>query len=296
VGTVHVELAVAILRVFSDNDVTFGGGRSRHALSAFLHTTVRPWLNCPAGPRVHLRLLGAASDLAYLAGFMCFDDRLHGAAQRHYLAAARLAAAARDRARYATALRAMSVQANMLDHHREALQLAEASVRGVAPVEPRSAFLHGQLAVASAAFGDRRAAVRHLGTAEHQLDRAPADAPIGIYHQATLAHQHADVLTRLGELPAAAEQLARSLRHRPARERRSRALTTAKLAELHLRLGHVEHACHHWGHFITDHPLLHSARADAALRTLHTTLRPHSPGVLAARDLLARTGRPNPAR
>ncbi|WP_329123125.1 hypothetical protein [Streptomyces sp. NBC_01465] len=287
----HVRTATLMLGVFSDADTAFGGGRSRQALAAFLGTDMALWLRSGGAPGVRAQLLAAAADLTYLAGFMCFDDRLQGAAQHYYTAAARLASAAGDPARYALALRGMSVQAHELGHCAESLRLASAAVASAPPGGPRVAFFTGQLAVASAAAGDRRAALTHLASAERALARADlAGAGIGAYHQASLAHQQSETLALLGDLPRAAELLALSLRHRPPGERRSRAVTKARLAGIRLRMGHVEHACEDWRGFLDDHPMLESGRADAALRSLRRELRPYAASVPAARDVLARAG------
>ncbi|MFJ8746008.1 hypothetical protein ACIRL2_42465 [Embleya sp. NPDC127516] len=289
VDACHVRLATLMLDVFADTDTAHGGGRARHALARFLATTVAPWLRAPAAPGVHTRLCAAAADLAYLAGFMSFDDNLHDIAQRYYTTAAQLATAAGDRVRYALALRAMSVQAHALHHHTQALHLADAAVTSAAAHDlTLTAFLHGQLAVAHAAIGETHAALLHLTTAHRHLDRATSTHPIGAYHLSALAHQHADVLTSLGQLPAAADQLARSLGHRPAGERRARAITTATLTQLRLRMGHLEHACTHGHAFLDDLPHLDSARADTALSTLRTSLRPYANTVPAAKELLRR--------
>ncbi|MGK5530464.1 tetratricopeptide repeat protein [Streptomyces sp. URMC 129] len=290
IGAAQVRLAAQMLQVFSDTDLTYGGGRARRALATFLGTDVARWLRAPAAGSARAGLLAGAADLAYLAGFMCFDETLNGTAQRYYTVAVRLAADAGDAERYAMALRAMSVQAQALGHHREALHLAGAAVASVSPDSPRTAFLVGQLAVASAAVGDRGAALRHLATAERNMGRAaPRTTGIGIYHEAALARQQAAALTHLGDLPGAADRLAFSLRHRPRGERRCRALTRAELAELRLRMGHVESACEQWRAFLVDYPLLSSGRADRALRDLRRGLRPYAASVPAARDLLART-------
>jgi hypothetical protein len=87
-----------------------------------------------------------------------------------------------------------------------------------------------------------------------------------------------------------------SIRRRPANERRTRAIAHATLAGMHLDQGHLDEsvaACHA---FIDDYPVLRSARAHTALRTLQARLRPHA-AHHSARQLLARAAAVNrPAR
>ncbi|MFD8494799.1 tol-pal system YbgF family protein [Amycolatopsis sp. NPDC059657] len=301
VGRAEAAAAASMIEVFSDTDVTFGGGTGRTALAGYLAHTIAPWLRADAVPAVRHELLHAASLLTYLNGFMCFDDELHGAAQGYYLASARLAAQAADATGYAVALRALSVQALMLGHHRHAVHLAEAAVAAAAPTaSPRTrAFLHGQLAVACAASGDRQAAVTQLGIAENRLAAAhSADVAIGGYHEASLAHQHAAVAASLGDRQAAIRALKSSIFHRPATERRSRAITLARLAELQLSIGQLDQACDTWHRFLDDYPQLRSRRADTALATLRAQIRPHqknpSARVLGQRAALVLSARRTP--
>ncbi|OUC93372.1 hypothetical protein [Streptosporangium minutum] len=289
IGAPQVEAAAAMAQVFSYTDTAFGGGQARRALSGYLAVDVVPWLRCRMSSATRHRMLSIAAELTYLCGFMCFDEQLHGAAQRYYQAALRLAAENGDAVGYAVTLRALSVQAYTLGHHRHALDLAEAALSGVpAGIEPGTrAFLHGQAAVAAAASrSERRAALTHLRAAEHHLDHAAATTgtgaeTVGAYHQASLAHQHAAVLTALEDRPAAVEALTTSIRHRPATERRARALTSATLAVLYLDQGHLEQAAATWHTFLDDYPHLSSGRTRAALVTLKARLRPHQRNTLA---------------
>jgi tetratricopeptide (TPR) repeat protein len=222
---------------------------------------------------------------------------MHGAAQRYYLASLRLAGEAGDSTAYMVTLRALSVQARMLGHHREAVHLAEAAVRSATRATARTrAFLFGQLAVANAAAGDRTAAVNNLSTAERQLERASSPGtPVGAYHPASLSHQHAVVRACLGDRRGAIAALSSSVRHRPVGERRSRAITLARLAELQFEDGQLEQACGTWRTFLDDYPYLWSRRADNALATLRARLRPHGNHPVA-RLLTRRAAELNTAR
>src|SRR5439155_19087511 len=133
----------------------------------------------------------------------------------------------------------------------------------------------------------RRAALASLAAAEQRLARAtsPHRPMVGAYHPASLAHQQAAVRALSGDRAGAIGALTTSIRSRPAAERRSRAITLARLAELHLWQGHLDDAVATWHHFLDDYPHLRSARATTALKTLRACLLPHSRNP-AARALL----------
>ncbi|GAA4969107.1 Tat pathway signal protein [Yinghuangia aomiensis] len=281
VGRDHIAAAEALLRSLSLADDAFGGGHGRHALAGFLGTVVTDWLRAPAAPQIRHDLLVSASRLAYLAGFMCFDGCHHGLAQDYYRTAAALAREAADPAGYAAALRGLSVQAYHLGHRALAHDLAEAAARHSPALAPaQAAFVHGQLAVAHAGRGDRTAAFAALRTARTHLERAGRDTDVvATYHAAAEAHQEAEVRTALGDHRGAIGALRTALRVRPASERRARAVTTARLAELLLGQGGLDQACAAWRDFLDDYPHLQSGRLDAAARSMRARLRPHRSSV-----------------
>ncbi|WP_030712724.1 hypothetical protein [Streptomyces sp. NRRL F-2580] len=289
IGQHHVEAAEAVLPVFRNADMMFGSGLARPALTRYLATTVAPWLRADAAPAVRHRLLGCAARLAYTAGFLCFDGNQHGVAQAYYRAGLRLGQEAGDPRCWAPVLRAMSVQAHHLGHRKQAWELAEAAAREVGRLPTlQAAFVTGQLAVAEAGCGDRRAAVARLGEAERLLERSAGQrAAIGDYHHAALAHQQAEALAALGDARGAIIALGTSLRHRPPGERRARAITLARLAELHLNQGHLERACATWHEMLDAVPQLDSARVDDAVGRLRGRLQPVG-GNRTARALLTR--------
>jgi len=283
------QTASLLLGVFAESDAMFGGGRARPALSAYLANDVAGWLRAPASSRNRHELLRSAGRLTYLAGYMCFDGNLNGAAQAYYRTAADLFIEAGDSGGFSTVLRAMSIQAYYLGHHNHAWELAEAAVgHRSALSRVQSAQLSAQLAVAAAGHGDRRAALSYLGQAQGMLSRGEsAHGTLGAYHPSSLAHQEAEVLALTGDRAGAITALTTSLRHRPPDERRARALTTARLAELHLEQGQLEQACVSWHAFLDDQPHLQSGRATAALVSLRSRLRPHQ-RVPAAKKVLSR--------
>jgi tetratricopeptide (TPR) repeat protein len=283
--------AEAMARMFSTMDVEFGGGSARRALAGYLTHDLGPKLRAPAAPATRRGLHTVAAQLSYLCGFMCFDDELHGVAQRYFGTALRLAADNDDAATRAMTLRALSVQAQRLGHFGEAVDLAESAVSaGGGRADPlRRAFLYGQLAVARASYGDRTDSVRLLGQAEAYLGRATSrlSLTVGVFHHAALAHQQAVLRSALGDRAGAISALSYSIRHRPRNERRSYAILCARRAELLLGEGRLEEAAESWHAFLDAYPELRSGRADSALKNMRASVRPYS-AVPAAKALLRR--------
>ena len=271
--------AESMLGAYSRSDHAFGGGHSRHSLARHLSHTIAPLLGVPAPADVRRDLLTVAAKMAYLCGFMHFDDTLNSSAQQYSRISLRLADEADDRVGYATALRGLSVQAEFLGHHALGAQLAQAAVDvgwHAAPVHVR-AFLSGQLAVATAAIGEHVASLGHFRRTERLLDRASSSTDaVGAFHEASLEYQYATLAVYQGAPMVAIDAFKRSLRARPDHERRSRALTLARTAELFLDGGHLESACEQWQRFLDDYPGLASRRVDEALGTMRARLKPFS--------------------
>ena len=290
-----VTTAELATRAFADLEAKYGGRLVRPALARMLAHEVTPRLATPTSTRVARRMFVAASQLAYLCAFASFDERRDALAEHYYLTALDLARHSVDPATHAITLRAMSVQAHDLGRHRTSLHLAEAALSAGSGSLPgvQQAFLLGQLSVARAADGDRHGALGALAEAERSLEKATSagtsvhDTSTGRYHPASLAHQRAEVLVQLGDRHGAIAALTCSVDQRPPSERRSRALLTARLAELHLTCGHLDQATATWHRFLNGYPALASARADHAYRTMLTRTRPLSRQP-AARDLLDR--------
>lgn len=178
-----------------------------------------------------------------------------------------------------------------MGHLGQAASLAEAADTAAGAVDYQArAFFGSQLAVARAGAGDHRDAALLLNSAEGYLSRADgAPRAIGGCHPAALDHARARVLAAAGDLPGAVSALEASLRERPVDERRARAVTTARLAELQLDAGHLEAACASWQRLLADAPYLTSGRIEAALVTLDARTRPYQkvPLVRALRERVA---------
>lgn len=266
-----------------------GGAGLRAALAAYLAHDVTRWLHASAPDTVHRQLLSRAAQLTILLGTMCADDGDDAAAQRYHRTAAQLAAVARDKAILAIALRTMSAHAHDLGHHGPAIvNLAEQAAHQAAGAPPAvRAYTQAHLAVVKA-HDNRHAALTALAHAEHFHGQAdPAPDPFTAYPTGALHYQRAQTLTTLGDHAAAAGALTTSLRLRTSKERRARLLTHARLAETHLRLGHLDAALPHWQTFLDHYPALHSAAAARRFTAMRGQLRPHRRNPAAA-TLLAR--------
>ncbi|MFD3976744.1 hypothetical protein [Streptomyces cyaneofuscatus] len=252
-----------------------GGGHVRSMLTTYLNDQVRHSLRAPASAQVRSDLLAGAAQLTHLLAMMNDDSGHYGLAQSYFHSALHLAREARAPHLQAITLRAMSAQALRLGHPLYALHLAEAAVEiPMAHDNPSTtSFLLTQRAHTYAVTGDRHRASADLIRAENHHARASStDDPFGYYPRAALEYQRSQCLEALGEANGALNALASSAAYRAAEQRKSLALTQARLAELHLKCGHVEAAMLHAELFLEKYPHLHSTQADFALHQLKRQL------------------------
>ncbi|MFZ3499088.1 hypothetical protein ACODT5_38740 [Streptomyces sp. 5.8] len=309
----HAEQLRALAGSFSGLYLTHGGVHTRAALAAWLAQDAGAFAARHAdgpgpalrGREVSGRGRGSAdvwrgyAQLTYLLGEMTADSGYHGLAQEYHGIALGLARQADDRRMYAITLRAMSAHAGRLGQPAHAVRLARTAVE-TAPAdgEPGTlAFLLVQRAAAHAHAGQRAAAAADLATADRlhgQHAVQPPDGPFDSYARADLDFARARTHLALGEFPAAADALERSLRGRAAGQHRATALTHAALAETLLRLGHLTRACEHWRAFLTAAPAVQSRAVREALGRLLRDLTPYRrtreavPTVAMARALAER--------
>lgn len=102
--------------------------------------------------------------------------------------------------------------------------------------------------------------------------------PTGGCDVAALARQQAAVRAQLGDCDGAIRALTVSVRHRPAGERRSRAITLARLAELQLDTAAVETARGTGQRFLQDYPHPRSRRVGRWRPCGPATTTPGLPG------------------
>ncbi|GAA3842210.1 hypothetical protein GCM10022403_087830 [Streptomyces coacervatus] len=279
----------AMASVFATSADQHGGQHMRAALAAYLAHEVTPLLHRPAPTQVQHGLLAAAARLAVLLGSMCADSGHHAVAQHYHQIAARLASDADDHVTLAIALRTMATHAHDLGRHTPAvLNLAEQADQHARHAPPAvRAYTRIHLAVLSA-HDNRHAAVASLARAEHLHTQASAEpGPFSSYPAGALHYQRGQVLATLKDHTGALTALTTSLRVRTPTERLPAALTHARLAETHLRLGHIEPTLTHWHALLDAYPTLHSWRADQRLAAAVQHLRPHQQRTGVA-DLLDR--------
>ncbi|MGO4518964.1 helix-turn-helix domain-containing protein [Terriglobus sp. 2YAB30_2] len=208
VGEVDVAAVRDVMVLFSQIDQRLGGGHGRTAVVQYLTNEVTSYLNGSyASEAVRNDMFSAASELAYLAGWMAFDNAEHYTAQRYFAASTKLAAEANDEPLTGHILRAMAHQAIDLGHHAEGLQLAEASVSGrrYQAACPRERALlkvvHGK---ALSAAGHVTESAKTLLEAERDLASASNSdhepARIFFFSEASLAHETACALRDAGDL------------------------------------------------------------------------------------------------
>lgn len=278
VGAAEVRALQLAVDAFAPLTDSLGGGHGRTALAAFLADDVTGWLQAHATDRTRHDLLTGAARLALLLARTHIDQYAHGLAQSYLRIALSLATEADDPSTTVIILRTLSTQAQGIGHPRTALRLAEAAenaARGTP--SPVRSFLHAQLAVCRAADGDRRAAVVSLSCAERLGGRADEPSPglFTSYAGTALQYQRAQTLSALHDHDGAVGALKTSLRNRSPADIRARALVSAGLARLHLRIGHLEEACTAWESFLDLYPRLNSVRADHELAQLLQGLRPY---------------------
>ncbi|MFF0226330.1 hypothetical protein [Streptomyces sp. NPDC004629] len=273
--TADVELLRAMVASFASCAAQFGGGHARAAPAAYVADDVGRMLTSATPSDQRTEMMTVLAQLTHVLGNMTVDAGHHGLAQRYYLLALQIAAEAGDRRGRAIALRAMSVQATQLGARRYAAELAEAAVdaAGLSCDGDLQAFLFAQRAHTRALTQDSRGALKDLAAAERNLERTSGNSgPFASYPKAGFAYQRGQTLYMLGETSAALSALSYAAQRRAPHERRVRALTHARFAEILLELGRVEEACTHVAAFADDYPLLRSHWAVLALKTLRARL------------------------
>ncbi|MBB1253141.1 Tat pathway signal protein [Streptomyces sp. OF3] len=294
-GQGDLDAARDMAGLFSTMDQRHGGGHARTAVVRYLTTEVSSYLNGTfSDDRVRRGMFSTAAELAYLSGWMAFDNGEHATAQKHFTVAVKLAAEADDSPMAAHILRAMAHQANDLGHPKAALDLASASVEGkrYAEASPRERALLGVVhARGLASTGQKNAAVRALLRAEDDLAAARhGDGEPGrvfFFQEASLAHQTGLALRDTGDLSAAEQQLQRSVRTRKATTfTRTHAVTLGYLGSVQARQHRVEEACSTWSAGLDAMTGVRSARTRQAaveMRAALSSLRQR--GIRAVTDV-----------
>ncbi|MGH3157983.1 MAG: hypothetical protein ACRDNF_15595 [Streptosporangiaceae bacterium] len=298
VGDGDVEAVRDMALIFSRIDQRRGGGHARTAIVQYLTSDVAGYLGGAfASDRVRRGMFSAASEFAYLCGWMAFDNAEHALAQRYFAAAMKLAAEADDPPMAGHILRAMAHQGVDLGHVRRACDVAAASMDGdrYTLACPRERALLGVVhARALAATGQRQAAAAALIRAEDDLAATGAgdEEPgrVFFFGEASLAHETACALRDMGDVPGSVREFQRSVRSRKAATfTRTHAVTLGYLGAVQVRQGSIEEACATWSSALDLMDGIRSARARQTavdMRSMLSSFRRR--GIRAAVDLDAR--------
>jgi tetratricopeptide (TPR) repeat protein len=295
VGRADVDAVQDMVSIFSKVDQRRGGGHARTAVAQYLTTDVSAFLNAAFPDRtVRQDLFSAASELAYLCGWMAFDNSEHAIAQHYFAVALKLAAEADDPPMAGHILRAMAHQAVDLGHHTQALELATASVDGqrYTAAAPRERALLGVVhARALAVTGHSADAATALLRAENDLAAArPGDdepARVFFFGEASLAHETACALRDLGDLSGATVQFQRSVKTRQAAAfTRTHAVTLGYLGHVQARGGNIDQACETWSQALNAMDGIRSGRTRQVAQNMRAVLAPLRPrGVRRAAEV-----------
>ncbi|MGH3825098.1 MAG: helix-turn-helix transcriptional regulator [Pseudonocardiaceae bacterium] len=298
VGHGDLEAVREMASIFSRLDQRRGGGHARSALVQYLTSDVASYLRGSyTDERVRKDMFSAASELAYLAGWMAFDNAEHSIAQHYFSVAVKLAAEADDPPMAGHVLRAMAHQAVDLGHFRQGLDLTTASMDGKRYLlaSPRERALFGVVhARALGAAGQKSAATKALITAEDDLASATIsdDEPSRVFFfgEASLAHQTACTLRDTGDLSGALTEFHRSARTRKATTfTRTHALTLGHLGAVQARRGEIDQACSTWSDALDVMDGIHSGRTRQAVADMRIALSPfRRRGIPATVELDAR--------
>ncbi|WP_330249658.1 helix-turn-helix domain-containing protein [Nocardia sp. NBC_00565] len=305
VGQADVAAVRDVMVLFSQIDQRLGGGHGRTAVVQYLTNEVTSYLKGSfASEAVRHEMFAAAGELAYLAGWMAFDNDEHAAAQRYFAASTKLSAEANDAPLTGHVLRAMAHQAIDLGQPQQGLQLAEASVSGTryqAACPRERALLKVVHAKALSAAGQKAESAKALLEAERDLaavsDSDHEPARVFFFSEASLAHETACALRDSGDMAGAAEQFQLSVRKRKATTfTRTHAVTLGYLGTVEARSGELEQACATWTSALDAMDGVRSGRTRNVARDIRTTVAPcrHIAGVSEiderAKEYLATSG------
>ncbi|MFB9961650.1 hypothetical protein [Sinosporangium siamense] len=283
---VHREDVLAVRQLttaFSNIDQLRGGGHGRKALVQYLNSDVAALLRGTfPNEQVKRDMFAAASELAYLSGWMAFDNNEQVLAQKYFHLALRLAAPAAAPPLAGHILRAMAHQAVDLGFYKLSLELSAASVEGqrYRSATPRERALLGVVhARGLAATGQGQAAAKALLRAEDDLlaagDAIEEPSRMFFFTEASLAHETACALRDSGDHQGAIREFRRSAQTRGTAFRRTHAVTLGYLGAAQIAAGHVEGACATWGKALDAmEEGIHSSRARKTIVDMRNLLSP----------------------
>lgn len=282
VGMQQVDGIRDMFSLFQEMDVMRGGGHGRVALVEYMNSYVLPLVRREHGSeRVQRSLYEAASEQAYLVGWMAYDDGLHGLAERYLIQSLRLAQASGNGTLGAHVLAGMSDQANLLGNPREALVLARVGQRGMLDDSP--ACMTDLLVLearALAALGESAAAAAVVAEAERTFARVvPENEPewARFIDTAYVFGEAAHCFRDIGDVTQI-DRFAGESAEEAARQRRARrgALSQAALATSLILRGEPEEAAATGKRVVDLATAVNSSRCLETVRGLAGQLRPYA--------------------
>ncbi|MER6173188.1 hypothetical protein [Streptosporangium sp. NPDC001681] len=239
----QIEAGLPRLRMLGDS---YGGQRSRRLIDAELGMVVEVLEKSSYSAAVAQRLHGLAAELGRLAGFASFDEGLHSAAQRYWVAAVHSAHAAGDRAVGANILKSMALQCKDFGNFSDCLTIARTAYESAGEITPRTAsMLAVRLAGAHASVGDEAETHRLLGIADTHFGRGTrADDPawVGWFDEGAFHDQVSVCYLDLGNLRRADSHLDKARAEFSPTRRRDYATYLIRRAHVQNDLGNADQA------------------------------------------------------
>ena len=253
IGDQDIVQICAVTETFRSLDNSYGGGLTREAVIGQLISTASLVEDTTYTEKVGRKLITGIGDLATVAGWMCHDVSMHGAAQRYFLLALQAAKEADANNLSAHVLSCMARQAGHLGRPGDALELIHLARYGArhSATPTIAALLHGLEARYYAMMGKVKEFERAAGQAEAAFaDRDPAQDPPWVAYfdtseyYATLGICHQIIARTAAPAKArrAIDMIGEALAHRDPSRARSRAFDHLGLARAYLCAGELESA------------------------------------------------------
>ncbi|MGC9500940.1 helix-turn-helix domain-containing protein [Streptomyces sp. WG7] len=272
---------VGLLRASADRLSAAGPAHTRHTtglLTAHL-TTVTDMLEAGGHrPATLRRLHSLAADLAHTLAWRHFDHGAHPRAARHWIAALHNTHALGDTDRSAGLISDLAYQAAWRQDHTLAQDLlTHALTRSRHPAARSLLNLRLARSLAASPTPARRAALRALHAAEHDLNRAGTDRPAWCtwMSEADLAVDTGQTLLDLGDTRPAQQLLTQGEHLLPATRDKTRGIFLAYQAASHLAHRDVEPAAHAATAALELARRTHAPRCEQLVQRLAPAFRPY---------------------
>jgi hypothetical protein len=269
-----------------------GGVPTRPRIITLLTEQAAPLLRDAYDDATGRQLFRAVGGLAALAGVCAYDADLQALAQKHLLAALRMAKASGDSGFGGYIVALLANQALHLGECRLVIQYAETALRaaGGRLTPALVADLHALAGKAYARMGDVEGCHHHLRLSEAtaaRIDHGGEPAEVSYMTPGLVETQASEALRRLGDLSAAQTYAEESVRTAPATHLRGQVHRHAGLALILTARGDVDHGVHVATGMLDLAHGMESGRIRDRIDTVARALRPHA-AVLTVAEFLDR--------